>query len=216
MTLITTSTVSNEILTTIRGPAGQIEVATAESMLPVPRRAWGIVCHPHPQHGGTMHNKVVTTLAKVFRNLGAVSVRFNFRGVGNSEGKYDQGEGELDDLLAVCDWVLQERPDHEIWLAGFSFGAYIALKAASRIPVTKLVTVAPPVNHYHLEKLPPIECQWILVQGDRDEIVPAKEVFAWAATRNPQPTIIRFPDATHFFHGTLKALQLKLEEALSA
>lgn len=209
-----TTRFTNEVATTIHGPAGQLEVITREPMTMTPRRAWGIVCHPHPQHGGTMHNKVVTTLTKVFRDLGAVSVRFNFRGVGKSEGTYDNGEGELDDLLAVVDWVLQERPDHEIWLGGFSFGAYIALRAATRIPVTKLVTVAPPVNNFHLEKLPPIKSQWILVQGERDEVVPPQEVFAWAESRDPKPTIIRFPNASHFFHGELQTLHAQLVEAL--
>lgn len=209
-----TTIIHNEVATTIHGPAGQLEVLTAEPLIAMPRRAWGIVCHPHPLYGGTMHNKIVTTLSKVFRDLGAVSVRFNFRGVGKSEGKYDNGEGELDDLLAVVDWVLQERPDHEIWLAGFSFGAYIALQAATRIPIAKLVTVAPPVNHFHLEQLPAITCQWLLVQGERDEVVPPQEVFAWAEKRDPKPTIIRFPNATHFFHGELQALHTQLVEAL--
>lgn len=209
-----TTYVKDEVATTIHGPAGLLEIAIAEPPALTGRKAWGIVCHPHPKFGGSMHNKVVTTLAKVFRELGGISVRFNFRGVGNSEGAYDNGEGELDDLMAVIDWVLQERPDHEIWLAGFSFGAYIALKAATKIPVAKLVTVAPAVNHFHLENLSAVTCPWVLAQGERDEIVPAQEVFAWAEKRDPKPIILRFPEAGHFFHGELNMLHTRLVEAL--
>lgn len=211
-----TRLLQNEIARSIHGPAGELELAIAEPAEGQGRKAWGIVCHPLPIEGGTMHNKVVTTLTKVFRDLGAISVRFNFRGVGNSAGKYDRGEGELDDLLAVINWVLEERPDHDIWLAGFSFGAYIALKAATKIPVGKLVVVAPPVNHFHLENLLPLNTsRWVLVQGERDEVVPAQEVFAWGEAREPKPVVLRFPQAGHFFHGELQALHARITEVLA-
>ncbi len=197
----------------IDGPSGKLEVAVSEPT-GEERSAWGIVCHPHPLYGGTMHNKVVTTLAKTFQGMGVTTVRFNFRGVMRSEGSFDQGNGELDDLLAVIDWVQRERLKNEIWLAGFSFGAFIAAKAATQIPVNKLVTVAPPVQHFPMQNLPPITCPWVLVQGELDDVVPPKEVFEWAESRQPQPIIIRFPQAGHFFHGQLGELRMRIEEAL--
>lgn len=209
------TTFTKEITQVINGPVGQLEIAISEPTSEE-RNAWGIVCHPHPLHGGTMHNKVVTTLAKTFQGMGVMTVRFNFRGVMRSEGIFDHGNGELDDLLAVVDWVQQEKTKREIWLAGFSFGSFIAAKAASQISVTKLVTVAPPVQHFPMHALPPITCPWILVQGELDDVVPAKDVFAWVETRNPQPTILRFPQAGHFFHGQLAELRTQIQEALKA
>lgn len=197
----------------IHGPAGQLELIMAKPQ-GIERGVWGIVCHPHSLFGGTMHNKVVTTLAKTFQSLGVNTVRFNFRGVGKSEGRFESGEGELYDLLAVIEWVLQQRPDHAIWLAGFSFGAYVVAKAATQIPAAKLVTVAPPVQDFPMKNLPPITCPWILVQGEMDEIVPAQEVIAWAEQRNPKPIILRFPQAGHFFHGQLVELRERLVEVL--
>jgi uncharacterized protein len=209
--MITTHT--KEITQLIDGPAGKLEIAVSEP-IGEPRNAWGVVCHPHPLYGGTMHNKVVTTLAKTFQGMGVITVRFNFRGVMRSEGSFDNGKGELDDLLAVIDWVQQERGKSEIWLAGFSFGAYIAARAATQITVSKLVTVAPPVQHFPMQDLPPITCPWVLVQGELDDVVPPKEVLAWAEARNPKPIIIRFPKAGHFFHGQLGELRSEIEAAL--
>jgi alpha/beta superfamily hydrolase len=163
-----------------------------------------------------MHNKVVTTLVKTFQGLSVPTVRFNFRGVGQSQGTFDNGEGELDDLLAVIDWVQQQGVKNEIWLAGFSFGAYIAAKAATKIPVNKLVTVAPPVQHFPMQALAPITCPWVLVQGELDDVVPPQEVFAWAKTRVPEPIILRFPKAGHFFHGQLGELRMRIAEAFNA
>lgn len=199
----------------IDGPAGQLEVAVGEPT-GTPRGAWAVICHPHPLFGGTMHNKVVTTLAKTFQYLGLHTVRFNFRGVGKSEGQFDNGDGELNDLLAVIEWVQRERAQQDIWLAGFSFGAYIAAKAATLIPAKKLVTIAPAVEHFPMQHIPPILCPWILVQGDQDEVVPAEAVYAWAEQRDPKPIIVRFPQAGHFFHGQLGELRSELEALLSS
>lgn len=204
-----------EVTQLISGPAGQLEVILAEPT-EEPRNAWGVVCHPHPLFGGTMHNKIVTTLVKTFQGLGVATVRFNFRGVGRSEGQFDNGNGELDDLKAVIDWVQQQQKKSAIWVAGFSFGAYIAAKAATQIPVNKLVTVAPAVQHFPMQALPPITCPWVLVQGELDDIVPPQEVFAWAEARKPKPIILRFPQAGHFFHGQLGELRTRIQEALLA
>lgn len=199
---------------TINGPAGLLELVVGEPT-GEERSAWGVVCHPHPLFGGTMHNKVVTTLTKVFQNLGVYTVRFNFRGVGQSEGAFDNGVGELEDLLAVLDWVQQQNPKKEIWLGGFSFGAVIAATAATQLPVNKLVTIAPAVEHFPMDNLPPITCPWVLAQGEKDDVVSPQAVFDWAESRDPKPTILRFPEAGHFFHGLLGELRERLEEFLS-
>lgn len=200
-------------VTLLSGPAGKLEVIMEEP-IGLDRNAWGIVCHPHPLHGGNMQNKVVTTLVKTFQYMGLTTIRFNFRGVGKSEGVFGHGKGELEDLLAVIEWVQQSNQGKKIWLAGFSFGAYVTAKAATQISVGQLITVAPPVQDYSMETLSPILCPWIVVQGELDEVVSAKAVFAWAESRYPQPIILRFPEAGHFFHGQLIELRTKLEEVL--
>lgn len=197
----------------IEGPAGKIELALPDKLIEKPK-AWGIVCHPHPLHGGTMHNKVVTTLAKTFQQLGVNTLRFQFRGVGKSEGRFDDGRGELEDLLAVVEWLQIRKGEHSLWLGGFSFGAYVAIKAATQLPLQQLVTVAPPVEHFPLTELSPITCPWIMVQGEKDEVVSPEKVFEWARQQTPAPTILRFPDTGHFFHGQLVELRTQLVELL--
>lgn len=212
--MITTFTAlhATETSTLIDGPAGKLEMIVGEPT-GESRGAWGIVCHPHPLHGGTMHNKVVTTLSKMFQGMGARTVRFNFRGVMRSEGIYDDGKGELDDLLAVIKWVHEERPNQEIWLAGFSFGSLIAALATTQVEVKKLVMVAPPVSYLPAD-FPPILCKWVLAQGEQDDVVPPAAVFTWAESRDPKPIILRFPDAGHFFHGQLSELRTRIVEGL--
>jgi len=207
-----TTLINKEPTQLISGPAGKLELIVAEPIGEA-RGAWGIVCHPHPLMGGTMHNKVVTTLTKTFQHLGLHTVRFNFRGVGKSEGDFDQAQGEIEDLLAVIKWVESEK-QQAIWLAGFSFGAYITAKVMTEIPVTKSILVAPPVENFPMQDLPAFLSPWVLVQGDKDEIVPAEKVFFWAENREPQPTVLRFPEATHFFHGQLNELRTRLEAVL--
>jgi len=210
------TTIQKKIATQlISGPAGNLEVLLSESAVPnKDTRAMGIVCHPHPLFGGTMHNKVVTTLAKAFQQIGLTTVRFNFRGVGKSAGEFDAGKGELEDLLAVIDWLRKEHAAKMFWLAGFSFGAYVAAQAAVRQHFERLVLVAPPVVNFPMVTLPPIQSPWILAQGEKDDIVNAEEVFTWAQGREPQPTILKFPEAGHFFHGQLTELRTRIEAAL--
>lgn len=199
----------------LAGPAGDLEVLTtspegsAEQNLSI-----AIICHPHPVHGGTMSNKVVTTLARTFQDLGLHTVRFNFRGVGKSHGEFDNGKGELDDLFAVIAWVKAIYPKASLWLAGFSFGAYIAAKAATQMDIAQLVCVAPPVTHFDVKTIPAITCPWIIVQGEQDEVISAEAVFHWAMVANPKPILIRMPDAGHFFHGKLLEMRRRLEEVL--
>ncbi len=204
----------NETANTVTGPAGKLEIAIGTPTGPE-RNAIGIICHPHPLHGGTMYNKVVTTLAKAYQGMGLTTVRFNFRGVGQSQGEFDHGRGEVEDLMAVVQWLQREMGTQELWLAGFSFGAFIAASGAVRLPVKKLVTVAPPVEHFPMRDLPPILCDWVLVQGEKDDVVPPDAVFAWAESRQPQPKVLRFAEADHFFHGQLGELRVRVEEALA-
>lgn len=207
------SLLRNETVHFIDGAAGQLELALGKaSNASSPRIA--IICHPHPLHGGTMTNKIVTTLVKAYQSLGFTTIRFNFRGVGNSEGEYSEGVGELDDALRIFDYATATAGTTNIALAGFSFGAYVAIKAATKKKISQLVTVAPPVLNFALQDEHP-DCPWILVQGDQDEIVPAESVYAFAASRKHQPEILRFPSATHFFHGQLVELQAALEVAIN-
>lgn len=199
----------------LSGPAGDLEVTATPAGDKVHQPPTvAIICHPHPLHGGTMNNKVVTTLARTFRELGLATVRFNFRGVGKSAGQFGDGVGEVEDLLAVVDWVKKTCPGYELWLAGFSFGGYIAARVATQIPVTQLVTVAPQVSRFTAGVFPSIQVPWVLVQGEEDEVVSPAEVFAWVETLDPKPILIRMPGAGHFFHGKLLELREGLQKIL--
>lgn len=196
------------------GPAGNIEVITNAPPEEKQIAATVIICHPHPLFGGTMTNKVVTTLARVFHDLGLRTVRFNFRGVGKTDGTHDQGIGEIDDVIAIANWVKKVCPDDAIWLAGFSFGGFVAAMAAAHLKVEKLITVAPQVSRFKVAHLPPITAQWLVVQGELDDVVSPAEVYAWVDTHKPKPELIRLPNAGHFFHGQLMELRKAVERFL--
>ncbi len=200
------------------GPIGDLEIITTplDETAKQNRHATAIICHPHPLFGGTMHNKVVTTLARVFRDLGLRTLRFNFRGVGKSVGTHDEGRGEVDDVLFIVQWIKTLFPTENIWLAGFSFGAYVATKAAMRESPKQLVTIAPQVSRFKQDDVTRVTCPWILVQGEQDEVVSAEEVFAWIETLSHKPQVIRMPTAGHFFHGQLMELRRVLEAALNS
>lgn len=167
-----------------------------------------IACHPHPLHGGTMNNKVVHTLCRAWRDIGMDSLRFNFRGVGKSEGVFDEGQGELKDLLAVLRFIRTHiSKDKNIVIAGFSFGAYIAAKYASTNKPAALVLIAPPVSYPEFAQMTRFPCPVLLVQGDQDEVVAYAEVQAWAGTLVKSPEFHCIKDASHFFHGKLPALK---------
>ena len=169
-----------------------------------------VVCHPHPLFGGTMTNKVAHMLARTFNDLGAVAVRFNFRGVGKSAGTHDDGQGETGDVLAMVEWAGKRWPGADIWLAGFSFGAAMALRACLRATpshrVVRLVTVAPALRWLTEVHNAP-GCPWLIVQGDRDELVDAQAVQQWAASLPNSPQVAILPGAEHFFHGRLNELR---------
>lgn len=162
-----------------------------------------------------MHNKVVHTLARSFGEIGLAALRFNFRGVGSSAGAYAHGAGEAEDALAVLHWVRAHRPDDPIWLAGFSFGAYIALRIAAQFPVAQLVLVAPPVHLYRELGPPPApSVPTLVLQGEQDEVVAAEAVKAWINSLTPQPALRLFPGVGHYFHGRLNDLRSAVEELL--
>lgn len=196
---------------TILGPAGRIEALLdlpAGGPAGAPGGAVGVVCHPHPQHQGTMLNKVVHTIGRAMNDLGVPVLRFNFRGVGASEGAYADGAGETDDATAVADWARGRFPGAELWLAGFSFGAAVAIRAAAAAAPRRLVSVAPPVARMAalLEDARP-GCPWLVVQGAADDVVHAGDVQAWVHSRVPPPELALLPEVDHFFHGRLTLLR---------
>ncbi len=208
--------ISGEHREWVQGPAGMLEV-----VLDVPvdadRRYLAILGHPHSLQGGTMNNKVVTTMARSFRELGIASIRFNFRGVEGSAGAYDAGVGESEDmlhLLRLCD-----RPDLMVFFAGFSFGSYVAFRAQSLYQTefthpTALITIAPSVHHYTYAPTP--RTPWLVVIGNEDEIVPVEVVSEFVQKQHPAPDIEYFTDTTHFFHGKLLELKARLQQHIRA
>jgi alpha/beta superfamily hydrolase len=154
-----------------------------------------------------MTNKVVHVLAKTFNERGVPAVRFNFRGVGASAGAYDEGAGETQDALAVIDWALQRFPGAALWVAGFSFGGAIAVRAAMARDAQRLVTVAPAVHRFAVDGARLPRCPWLLVQGDQDELVDAGEIQRWVATLAHPPQLALLPGVEHFFHGRLNELR---------
>lgn len=199
---------------TIPGPAGNIE-ALLDTPATAPNEvrpgAVGVICHPHPLHGGTMTNKVVHTLAKAFNDVGAPAVRFNYRGVGASAGAYDEGNGETEDALAVLDWVAQRWPGTPLWLGGFSFGGAIAIRASvasSRgARIARLVTVAPAIRRVSVDSSTLPACPWLIVQGDRDELVDPADIQQWAQALPVEPRLSMLAGVEHFFHGRLNDLR---------
>jgi len=201
-------TVSKRALTSTRveipGHAGVLEGALDRDERDAPA-AVAVVCHPHPQQQGTMQNKIVTTLARTFAHLGATAVRFNFRGVGGSAGHYDGGDGERADALAVVAWSREQWPGRPLYLAGFSFGAAVALAIAAGVAPRGLVTVAPPLGRLPAGFQPP-SCPWLLIHGAADEVVLAEPVITWCGTLAQPPQVVLLDGVGHFFHGRLGTL----------
>lgn len=194
----------------IPGPVGSLE-----SILEVPETALrkstiAVVCHPHPLYQGAMTNKVAYTLARVCVALGVPALRFNFRGVGSSEGEYDEGRGETEDALAAVAWMLERFGAKQIWMLGFSFGAGIALKVATSRFVDTLVTVAPPITRMPINENDVSVRRWMLVQGDADEVVDPGPVLTWAKSLREPPRVMVIKGAGHFFHGRLTELKRSL------
>ncbi len=239
----------------IKGPSGNLEV---KSLGLGEKTITGIICHPHPLYQGTMDNKVVTTILRAWKELGIATIRFNFRGVGKSEGHYGEGKGEVEDLKAVIDWVQnsqnsQNNRSFKLWLGGFSFGAAIAATVAGQLSkksqvfqepkksegsqeseeskgpqvtdvsqafqvssesiVSALLTVAPPVNHFEFEKINIPYCPWLMIHGEKDEVVPYDNVIFFVEQLKKKKKDFQFieiKNATHFFHGQLVELKSQI------
>jgi alpha/beta superfamily hydrolase len=202
-------TTSGEHLFTFQGGVGILE-----AILTMPNKRCGayiaLLGHPHPLQGGSMTNKVVTTMARAFKELGIPSIRFNFRGVGQSAGNYDAGMGESEDMLILRQLWLDNYPNNHIIWAGFSFGSYVAYRACARSNHGLLLTIAPPIHHYSYQEWLPTPNPWVIFQGDCDEIVPLSLILDFAACTDPVLSVVRFSDAGHFFHNHLIVLKSEI------
>lgn len=193
-----------EFLTTA-GPAGSLEVAIDRPA--GDPRGTAVIAHPHPLHGGTLTNKVVQTLARACVQSGWTAVRFNFRGVGQSEGVYDEGRGELEDLLAVIEALAAAGP---LCLAGFSFGSFVTSHAAARLHVSRdiqrLVLVGTAASRFEVAPVAPeLHGRTLVIHGEQDDTVPLSAVMDWARPQSLPVLVV--PGGGHFFHGQLPLLR---------
>jgi uncharacterized protein len=188
----------------IDGPAGKIEIAVNDPG--EARRGVALCAHPHPLYGGSLDNKVVQTLAKAFVALGYCALRLNFRGVGGSDGVFDEGRGELEDFMVLAEYARQTYGESERAIGGFSFGGYVAAAAAEKLAPAHLVLAAPAVGRFPVRTVAP---GTLVVHGEEDDVVPLKDVLDWA--RPQELPVVVFPGAGHFFHGGLVTLQRLVE-----
>jgi|SRR5262245_14259654 len=201
---------------TLAGPAGTIEAVLHEREAR-PHELTAVVCHPHPMYGGTLHNKVVHRVASTLHEMGAEVLRFNFRGVGRSEGVHDEGIGELEDARAVVQWMRTRYPGARLWLGGFSFGAWIAARLAASDPrIERLILVAPPVTRSGFGVLRHCAVPKLVIQGSADTVCPPadleREFPQWAEPK----TLVMVPDASHFFDRQLGPLGSAIHDSLAA
>lgn len=199
----------------IPGPAGAIEALLEAPESGVADRV-AVICHPHPLHQGTMQNKVVHTVSRAMLELGVPALRFNFRGVGASEGAYDEGRGECEDAVAACEWLRRRYPAAQLLLAGFSFGGAVACRAALTASPVTLITISPPValaRRLLAGALP--ATRWLLIQGEADGVVPPQAAREWAAELGSAVELILLQEVDHFFHGNLTLLRQTVIRQLS-
>jgi alpha/beta superfamily hydrolase len=208
---------------TINGPGGPIEavvedpgVATPGVATPgvtTPGTHYAVICHPHPVYGGTMDNKVVTTVARALHECSIATVRFNFRGVGQSRGVFDHGIGETADAAAVAAFAAARWAGRALIVAGFSFGGYVALRLAQNTATDRLIAIAPAVQLFEPGTGAP-HCPWAIIQGDADDVVDPNAVIGWASTLNPAPRVVVLAGVGHFFHGRLRDLRDAVIDAI--
>ncbi|MBD9503020.1 alpha/beta hydrolase [Pseudomonas sp. PDM23] len=206
---------TREIPLFLDGPDGQLEalhLATPDA------RGVALICHPHPLFAGTMQNKVVATLQRAARDAGYATLRFNFRGVGQSAGSYAEGRGEIDDALAVAHWLAEQHPGLPLTLMGFSFGSCVAGNAAERLEeegadLAQLFMLAPPVERFDVDL--PERCPLTVIQPEADEVVTPERVYAWSAELSKPHELIRIPECSHFFHGKLIELKDLIQARLA-
>lgn len=200
----------------ISGPEGRLEgryYPAKEPNAPI-----ALLLHPHPQHGGTMNNKVVYQLFHMFVRKGYATLRFNFRGVGRSQGSFDRGEGELSDAASALDWLQNYNLDAPAcWIAGFSFGAWVGMQLLMRRPeITSFISVSPPANMYDFSFLAPCPASGLIVHGEKDDIVPPDSVSELIKKLAKQRDVVIdfnvLKGANHFYNNQLD----ELEETVSA
>lgn len=192
----------------IDGQAGKLELlieTPADSTLP----EVAVICHPHPQYGGTLHNKVVYSVARALLGLGKTVVRFNFRGVGKSGGGFADGVGEVEDLAVVLAWAEQELGGKPTWLGGFSFGSAVAATMAERFQPAFLLLVAPPVNMpFFPQRLSVGAATRVgVIHGGQDSLIGINAVMSWIGKQEPKIRLYTVPQADHFYHGELDQLR---------
>ncbi|HEU4391278.1 MAG TPA: alpha/beta fold hydrolase [Blastocatellia bacterium] len=188
------------------GPAGRIEAILKETAAPVTRAA--VICHPHPLFGGTMHNKVVYRVAGALHKKGFTVLRFNFRGVGRSDGVHDEGRGEQDDLRSAIDFVVERYKTPELWLAGFSFGARVMLNVAcDDNRVSAMIAAGLPVSRYDLTGLTGCSKPKLFVHGERDQFGSVEMLRTLVEASGEPRQLVVIEDADHFFEGKLDRLE---------
>jgi alpha/beta superfamily hydrolase len=204
----------------INGPVGRLEARYHHN--PDPRSPIALVLHPHPQHGGTMNNRVTYTMFQAFVSMGFSVLRFNYRGVGRSQGKYDRGEGELADATAALDWLQTYHPNAgSAWIGGFSFGAWISMQLLMRRPdLEGFVVAAPPASLYDFSFLAPCPCPGLILHGDLDELVPEQSVAKLADKLAKQRGLTMdyriVYGADHFFQNHAQTVNDHIVEHVSA
>jgi uncharacterized protein len=193
----------------LSGPVGHLE-----GIVEVPDHHNGraaVVCHPHPLHGGTMQNKVVHMTARALHERGIATLRFNFRGVGASSGVFDDGRGETDDALCAADWFTERCSSEPLLMAGFSFGSFVAYRVATERKIDRLITIAPPIRRFDFDRYPVPTAPWLVIQGDKDELVEYDSVMGWIQSVHPRPRLATIDGAEHFFHGKLNELKAAVQ-----
>jgi alpha/beta superfamily hydrolase len=202
----------------LAGPAGKLECEAKPASPEIARDGVAVVCHPLSTDGGSMHNKVVTMVERSLRESGMDTVIFNFRSVGRSEGDFDSGTGESDDLATVVDWVRRTRPSARLWLAGFSFGSYVTLRNAVRLGADALISIAPPAagRGWDFSEVDLPACPWLVVMGDADEIVDPQAVYDWVDSlpEGSRPHLVKMEETSHFFHRRLMDLRGVIKNAV--
>jgi alpha/beta superfamily hydrolase len=198
-----------EVALLIDGPCGPLEALYQD--LP-DARGLALLCHPHPLFAGTMHNKVVATLQRTARDAGLATLRFNFRGVGQSAGSHDQGRGEIDDAEAAARWLLTQHPQLPLSVLGFSFGSCVAACLAGRLEaqglaLQQLFMLAPPVERFAVDGQLPERCPLTIIQPMADEVVTPAKVYAWVDSLQRPHELLKVAECSHFFHGKLTELK---------
>jgi len=197
------------------GPSGRLEAILDEPTSPAPPRAAVVLAHPHPLHGGTMHTKAVYQTAKALARIGCAVVRFNFRGVGASQGVHDNGIGERDDVGAAIDAMAARYPGVRLWTAGMSFGSWVALTRGAEDPrVSALIGIAVPVGTYDFEPVARSGKALFLIHGEFDEICPLKDVRAFYARATEPKELVVIETADHLFTGNVSLVAEAIEDLL--